>query len=139
MSAVAFLALLLVVAPLLPAVAARTTALVTGRRGAPLLQPYRDLGRLFRKGLVYGEVTTWIFRTAPVLWALSAIGAAALLPLDGHGAHLPAATRSPGRRDARGFQSGRNRDCVAAALPRARVQLDGSRGDADRRPDAFRE
>ena len=79
-------ALLLVLAPLLPAVAAKTVAVLTGRRGAGLLQPYRDLRRLLGKGVVYGAVTTWIFRAAPVLWLLSAIGAAALVPPAGHAA-----------------------------------------------------
>ena len=83
MSALLSLLLLLVMAPLLPAVAAKTLAALTGRRGAPLLQPYRDLGRLARKGVVYGTVTTWIFRAAPVVWVLSAAAAACLLPLDG--------------------------------------------------------
>jgi len=46
MSAALSLVLLLVLAPLLPAIAARTVAILTGRRGMPLLQPYRDLRRL---------------------------------------------------------------------------------------------
>jgi len=77
------LALLLALAPLLPGVAARTVAGLTGRRGAPLLQPYRDLGRLLRKGVVYSTVTTWIFRAAPMVWVLSAAAAALMMPLDG--------------------------------------------------------
>jgi formate hydrogenlyase subunit 4 len=79
---------LLILAPLLPAVAAKTTAILTGRRGISLLQPYRDLRRLFAKGMVYSIVTTWVFRAAPVIWVLTAIGAAALIPLDGREAVL---------------------------------------------------
>ena len=45
-SSLAALALTLILAPLLPALAARTVAFLTGRRGAPLLQPYRDLAKL---------------------------------------------------------------------------------------------
>jgi formate hydrogenlyase subunit 4 len=71
----------LVLAPLLPTVASRTIAILTGRRGTPLLQLYRDLARLLRKGIVYATVTTWVFRAAPVVWVLTAIGAAALVPL----------------------------------------------------------
>ena len=91
MSGVIFWILLLPLAPLLPGVAAKTVAFLTGRRGAPLLQPYRDLGRLARKGLVYSDVTTWIFRAAPVVWVLTAVCAAGLIPLDGRSAvfHLP--------------------------------------------------
>ncbi len=80
------LALVLAGAPLLPAIAARTVAVLTGRRGAPLLQPYRDLARLAGKGAVYSPTTTWIFRVAPLAWSGSALAAACLLPLDGHAA-----------------------------------------------------
>jgi len=83
MSAWLSLALLLVLAPLLPAIAARTVSVVTGRRGAPLLQLYRDLVRLLGKGVVYSTVTTWVFRAAPGVWVLTAVAAACLLPLDG--------------------------------------------------------
>lgn len=83
MTALPSLVVLLVMAPLLPGVAARTVASLTGRRGAPLLQPYLDLARLMSKGLVYSSVTTWLFRVAPGIWVLSAVAAAALVPLDG--------------------------------------------------------
>lgn len=77
------LAALLALAPALPALAAKTTARLTGRRGAPLLQPYRDLAKLVRKGSVYSPSTTWVFRLAPLLLVASGVVAALLLPLDG--------------------------------------------------------
>jgi formate hydrogenlyase subunit 4 len=80
---IAFLALLLALAPLLPGVATRTRALLTGRRGAPVLQLYSDLAKLSRKGVVYSTTTTWIFRLAPVTVTVTAMIAACLLPLDG--------------------------------------------------------
>jgi formate hydrogenlyase subunit 4 len=86
MNAVLALLLLAVLAPALPAVAARTTAVLTGRRGAPLLQPYRDLRRLLAKDLVYGDAATWVFRAGPAVALLAAAGAALLVPLDGHAA-----------------------------------------------------
>ena len=61
----AALALLLMLAPLLPGVATRTRALLTGRRGAPVLQLYFDLAKLLRKDIVYSTTTTWVFRLAP--------------------------------------------------------------------------
>ena len=54
--------LALLLAPLLPGIINRTKALVAGRRGPPLLQPYRDILKLLRRGTVYGEVTTAIVR-----------------------------------------------------------------------------
>jgi formate hydrogenlyase subunit 4 len=94
MSAAAFLpvVLALALAPLLQGVIHRVKALVAGRTGAPLLQPYRDLARLLRKGAVYSRTTTWIFRLAPAgilaltLWVLALLpagGLPALLPFPG--------------------------------------------------------
>jgi formate hydrogenlyase subunit 4 len=80
---IAALALLLLLAPLLPGVATRTRALLTGRRGAPVHQLYFDLAKLWRKGVVYSTSTTWIFRLAPVAVTVTAILAACFLPLDG--------------------------------------------------------
>ncbi|HEU5321642.1 MAG TPA: NADH-quinone oxidoreductase subunit H [Methylomirabilota bacterium] len=82
-SAFAGLAIVLGLAPLLPGVAAKTRARLTGRRGAPLLQLYRDLARLWRKGVVYSRTTTWVFRLAPIAVLVTAVLAAFLLPLDG--------------------------------------------------------
>ncbi|HEU5039640.1 MAG TPA: NADH-quinone oxidoreductase subunit H, partial [Gemmatimonadales bacterium] len=82
------LALLLLLAPLLPGVATRTRALLTGRRGAPVHQLYSDLAKLWRKGVVYSTSTTAIFRLAPVAATVTAVLAACLLPLDGRQALL---------------------------------------------------
>ena len=77
------LILTLLLAPLVPGVAARTRAVLTGRRGSPIWQLYADLWKLFRRGIVYARVTTIPFRLVPVV-ALAAIVAASLLvPLDG--------------------------------------------------------
>jgi formate hydrogenlyase subunit 4 len=82
------LLLVVAVAPALPGLATRTRALLTGRRGAPVLQLYRDLARLFRKSVVYSRTTTPVFRIGPVVVIATVIAAAALLPLDGHAALL---------------------------------------------------
>ena len=74
---------LLLVAPLLPGVAAKTKALLTGRRGAPVLQLYRDLHKLWGKGTVYSTTTTWMFRLAPLVVVATAVLGACVLPLDG--------------------------------------------------------
>ncbi len=74
---------LLLVAPLLPGVAAKTKALLTGRRGAPVLQLYWDLQKLLGKGVVYSTTSTWLFRLAPVVVVATALLAACLVPLDG--------------------------------------------------------
>jgi formate hydrogenlyase subunit 4 len=74
--------LVLLLAPLLPGVATRTRAALTGRRGSPVWQLYWDLARLFRKGAVYSRTTTVVFRAAPVVLLAGIVLAAGFLPLD---------------------------------------------------------
>ena len=87
-TSVAGMVLLLGVAPLVPGIAGRTRSALTGRRGSPVLQPYADLAKLWRKGVVYSRTTTWLFRLAPVALVATAVLAACLLPLDGARAPL---------------------------------------------------
>lgn len=63
--------------PLLLGLIARIKAAAAGRQGSPLLQPYRDLRKLFGKELVLSEVTSWIFVASPVV----SVGALALAGL----------------------------------------------------------
>jgi formate hydrogenlyase subunit 4 len=80
--------LLLGLPPLLVGVIGRVKAVVAGRTGAPLLQPYRDLLRLLRKGAVYSGTTTWVFWVAPIVTLAATVVAAGLLPLAAHRAPL---------------------------------------------------
>jgi formate hydrogenlyase subunit 4 len=73
--------LLLVLAPLLPGIITRTKAVIGGRKGAPLLQLYWDLGKLLRKSMVLSTTTTWVFRAGPVVGVAVPILACLLLPL----------------------------------------------------------
>ena len=70
--------LMLLLPPLLLGVINRVKALFAGRQGPPLMQPYYDLARLMRKGLVISSATTWVFRAGPVI-TLSAVVLAGLL------------------------------------------------------------
>jgi formate hydrogenlyase subunit 4 len=74
---------ILALAPALPGIANRVKSALTGRRGAPVLQLYADLGKLWRKGVVYSPTTTILFRLGPVALVSTAILAACILPLDG--------------------------------------------------------
>src|SRR5262249_42776684 len=67
--------------PLLLGVINKTKALFAGRNGPPLLQPYYDLAKLFRKGSVFSTTTTWIFTAAPVVGLVTAALAALMIPL----------------------------------------------------------
>ena len=76
----------LILAPLLIGIVNRTKAVIAGRRGPPLLQPYWDIAKSLRRGAVYGEVTTWLFRLGPTV-GLAALAAALLVtPFGGVGA-----------------------------------------------------
>jgi formate hydrogenlyase subunit 4 len=77
------LGILALVAPALPGIVAKTRSLLTGRRGAPVLQLYYDLWKLVRKGTVYSRTTSWVFRAGPVVVLASLVAAALFLPLDG--------------------------------------------------------
>ena len=83
LSALGAFALLLVVAPLVPGIATRTRAILTGRRGAPVWQTYADVWKLLRRGTVYSRTATVPFRLVPVATLATVLAAAALVPLDG--------------------------------------------------------
>ena len=77
------LALLLLLPPLLPGLIAKTKAIAAGRKGAPIVQPYRDLWKLLGKGAVYSRTTTWIFRAGPIVCLAATLCAGLLAPLVG--------------------------------------------------------
>jgi len=77
------LAVLLVLPPLLLGVITKTKAWFGGRVGAPLLQPYYDLARLMRRGLVLSTTTTWVFCAGPVITLATVLLAGLLIPIGG--------------------------------------------------------
>jgi formate hydrogenlyase subunit 4 len=58
-------AVVLLVAPLYAGVLTRAEAIVQSKRGPSVLQPYRDLAKLLRKGSAISDQASWIFRGAP--------------------------------------------------------------------------
>ncbi|BCG46267.1 Hydrogenase-4 component C [Citrifermentans bremense] len=78
--------LVLAMPPLLLGVIGKTKAAFAGRVGAPFLQPYYDLSRLMRKGVVISDTTTWIFRAGPAVTLAATLFAALLVPLGKHAA-----------------------------------------------------
>jgi formate hydrogenlyase subunit 4 len=61
----------------------RTKSIFSGRKGPGLFQPVYDILRLLRKGSVYSETTSFIFRIAPSIYFASLVTAALFIPLDG--------------------------------------------------------
>jgi formate hydrogenlyase subunit 4 len=72
--------LVLAVGPLMLGVIRKVKARLLRRRGAPVLQPYRDLWKLLHKEAVLAENASWLYRTAPYLVFAATWVAAALVP-----------------------------------------------------------
>ncbi len=58
----------------------RTKSILSGRRGPGVFQPLKDIWRLFRKGSVYSETTSFIFQIAPTIYFASLLMAIAVIP-----------------------------------------------------------
>ncbi|MGE5475026.1 MAG: respiratory chain complex I subunit 1 family protein, partial [Bacteroidales bacterium] len=72
--------LALATAPLVTGYVRLVKARLNGRRGASVLQPYRDLYRLTQKEAVVAHSASWIFHAAPYVVFASAWLAACLIP-----------------------------------------------------------
>jgi formate hydrogenlyase subunit 4 len=71
---------ILAVSPLLTGLVRKVKARLQRRRGASLIQPYRDLRRLLGKEAVVAENASWLFRVAPYFVFATTWVAAALVP-----------------------------------------------------------
>jgi formate hydrogenlyase subunit 4 len=74
-------AFVLLMPPLLRGVINRTKAVFAGRVGPPLLQPYYDIIKLFRKDFVFSTTTSWVFNLGTVITLVSTFLAALFVPL----------------------------------------------------------
>jgi formate hydrogenlyase subunit 4 len=72
--------LVLALAPALTGVTRKMKARLQRRIGPSILQPYRDLRRLFGKDVVLADNSSWLFRVAPYLIFAATWVAAALVP-----------------------------------------------------------
>ncbi|MCL5258736.1 MAG: NADH-quinone oxidoreductase subunit H [Firmicutes bacterium] len=78
---VAQVASLLFLSPLLAGSIARIEAIVQGRRGPSVFQPYRDILKFFRKQSLLPGPSSWIFRTAPYVACGAYATVATLIPV----------------------------------------------------------
>jgi formate hydrogenlyase subunit 4 len=58
----------------------RTKSITSGRKGPGIMQPVKDVIRLFKKGSIYSETTSIIFRIAPVIYFSSVFMACLVVP-----------------------------------------------------------
>ena len=61
-------------APLLVGLLRTTRARLEGRAGPPIVQPWRDLRKLWTKERIAPEHTSWIFLVAPLVLVSSRVG-----------------------------------------------------------------
>ena len=72
--------LLVLLGPLVTGTIQKLKARLQCRQGAGVLQPYRDLAKLLRKGTVQADTASGFFRSIPVLVLAATITAEALVP-----------------------------------------------------------
>jgi formate hydrogenlyase subunit 4/hydrogenase-4 membrane subunit HyfE len=72
---------IMVFAPLYSGVLSRFKENIQSRRGPSIIQPYRDIWKLFHKDQILSEETTWIFRFTPYLVFVIPIYVAILIPV----------------------------------------------------------
>jgi formate hydrogenlyase subunit 4 len=73
--------LLLAIAPLVTGIIRKIKAYAQQRRGASILQPYRDIAKYFRKDSVVSRETSWIFSVTPYISMAAVLIAALLVPV----------------------------------------------------------
>lgn len=85
------MALVLLLAPLVNGCIQKLKARFQNRRGASVIQPYRDLAKLLRKGTVQSDTGSAFYRAIPPLVLAAMAAAAAMVPV----LALPAACAVP--------------------------------------------
>ncbi|HBX50166.1 MAG: hypothetical protein A2275_11730 [Bacteroidetes bacterium RIFOXYA12_FULL_35_11] len=76
------LLLILIAAAFFSGIIVRTKSIASGRKGPGVFQPIKDVIRLFKKGAVYSETTSIIFRIAPTIYFASVVMAILVIPFD---------------------------------------------------------
>lgn len=75
--------LFIVISPLLVGLIRQVRARIEGRRGAGILQPWRDLRKLLGKDPVRAADSSWMLRAGPIALVVSSLLLCVLLPLIG--------------------------------------------------------
>ncbi|NCP52309.1 MAG: formate hydrogenlyase [Flavobacteriales bacterium CG18_big_fil_WC_8_21_14_2_50_32_9] len=63
----------------------RTKSITSGRKGPGIFQPMKDIVRLWKKGAVYSETTSFIFQIAPSIYFASILMAVLVIPFGSYG------------------------------------------------------
>ncbi|MDQ6965360.1 MAG: NADH-quinone oxidoreductase subunit H [Mariprofundaceae bacterium] len=73
-------AMLLLLAPIVVGVVSTCKARLQNRHGAGVMQPWRNLRKLFAKEVVMASHASWVFRTAPYVVFTATVMAASVVP-----------------------------------------------------------
>lgn len=74
------IALIFISAAFFTGIIVRTKSIASGRLGPGIMQPVKDVIRLFRKGTIYSETTSIVFRIGPVIYFSSVLMACFVVP-----------------------------------------------------------
>lgn len=74
------LILILIASLFFTGIIVRVKSISSGRKGPGLFQPVKDVWRLFKKGSVYSETTSFVFQIAPVIYFSSVMMAILVVP-----------------------------------------------------------
>ena len=74
------LVLILIASLFFTGIIIRTKSISSGRKGPGIFQPVKDVWRLFKKGSVYSETTSFVFQIAPVIYFSSVVMAILVVP-----------------------------------------------------------
>ncbi|MDP2891179.1 MAG: NADH-quinone oxidoreductase subunit H [Bacteroidota bacterium] len=74
------LVLILIASLFFTGIIIRTKSISSGRKGPGIFQPVKDMWRLFKKGSVYSETTSFVFQIAPVVYFSSVVMAILVVP-----------------------------------------------------------
>ena len=72
--------IIVAISPLMSGLVSKFKALMQGRKGASVFQPYHDLAKLLRKDSVISQNCSWLFRVVPYICMVSMIGLAMMVP-----------------------------------------------------------
>lgn len=76
------LLLIIIAAIFFTGIIIRTKSIMSGRKGPGIFQPIKDVIRLFKKGAVYSETTSFIFQIAPTIYFSSVFMAMLVVPFE---------------------------------------------------------
>jgi formate hydrogenlyase subunit 4 len=74
------LSLIIIASMFFTGIIIRVKSMASGRKGPGIFQPLKDVARLFKKGAVYSETTSFVFQIAPTVYFASVVMAMLVVP-----------------------------------------------------------